>query len=114
MGSLLSAGAGASSNSPGSCRRSSERTIDEVWARFHPPNRIVRDWRAEAGFAGEAQFVETVSISGRDLVDLHLTASTLATIPDDERAAIAERAYPLMEEEYEMRVVTTLYWRRFG
>ena len=51
------------------------------------------------------QFEETVRISGRDLVDLHLTASTPASIPDDERAAIAERAYPLMDDEYDMRVV---------
>jgi hypothetical protein len=56
--------------------------------------------------------VDTVSISGRDLVDLHLTASTPASIPEDERAEIAERAYPLMEATYELRVVTNVYWKR--
>ena len=59
-------------------------------------------------------FEKTVRISGRDLVDLHLTASTPASIPDDERAAIAARAYPLMDDEYDMRVVTELYWKRFA
>ncbi|HVW89257.1 MAG TPA: hypothetical protein VHC01_07295 [Gaiellaceae bacterium] len=32
-------------------------------------------------------------------------------IPDDEREAIACRAYPLMDDVYELRVVTYLYWR---
>lgn len=88
--------------------------IDEVWARFHPPDRAFRDWRTEAGFEGEERFVETVSISGRDLVDLHLTGSTFASISDEDREAIAARAYPLMADRYEMRVATTLLWRRFG
>jgi SAM-dependent methyltransferase len=88
--------------------------LDAVWARFHGRSRDFPDWRAEAGLEDEAHFSETVTISGRDLVDLHMTGSTLATIPDGERAEIAARAYPLMDETYEMRVVTTLLWRRFG
>ena len=52
-------------------------------------------------------------ISGRDLVDLHLTGSTPASVSDEERAAIVERAYPLMDERYDLRVVTALYWKRF-
>jgi hypothetical protein len=57
------------------------------------------------------RFEETVALSGRDLVDLHLTASTPASIPAAEREAIAARAYPLMDASYEIRVVTMLYWR---
>ena len=66
-----------------------------------------------AGLSGPERFVETVRLSGRDLVDLHLTASTPASIPREERAAIAARAYPLMAPEYDLRVVTQLYWRSF-
>lgn len=88
--------------------------LDEVWARFHEPGRTFSDWQPAAGLAGPAEFVDIVTIAGRDLVDLHLTASTPASIPDGERAAIAERAYPLMADEYELRVVTYLYWRRFA
>ena len=51
-------------------------------------------------------------ISGLDLVDLQMTGSTPASISDDERRAIAERAYPLMDDHYEMRVITKLYWRK--
>jgi SAM-dependent methyltransferase len=87
--------------------------MDEVWARFHAPDRTFPDWRTPAGLVGHEEFVETVPISGRDLVDLHLTGSVYATISDDERTAIAERAYPLMDDRYEIRVVTYLSWRRF-
>jgi SAM-dependent methyltransferase len=87
--------------------------LDEIWARFHPAAREFPDWVAIAGLSGPERFVDTVRLSGRDLVDLHLTASTPASIPPNERAAIAARAYPLMESEYELRVVTQLYWRRF-
>jgi len=47
------------------------------------------------------------------LVDLQMTGSTPASLPDDERAAIEARAYPLMDDEYQMRVRTALYWLRF-
>lgn len=90
--------------------------LDEVWSRFHPPREVddFPDWRGAIAADGEERFVEHVRISGRDLVDLHLTGSTLASIPDAEREAIAVRAYPLMEDDYELRVVTTLYWKRFA
>lgn len=87
--------------------------LDGVWARFHGFSRDFPDWRAEASLDDEARFSETVAISGRDLVDLQLTGSTLASISDAERRAIAERAYPLMDGEYELRVATHLHWRRF-
>jgi SAM-dependent methyltransferase len=84
--------------------------LEEVWARFNT-SREFPDWRDVMAPDGSATFVETHIISGRDLVDLHLTASTPASIDDDERAAIAARAYPLMDAEYELRVVTYLYWK---
>ena len=90
--------------------------LDEVWLRFHPPRDVddFPDWRGAIAADGEERFVEHVTISGRDLVDLHLTGSTLASIPGDERDAIAARAYPVMDDEYELRVVTHLYWKRFA
>jgi len=87
--------------------------LDEIWARFHEGPRDFPDWVAIAGLAGPERYVDEVRISGRDLVDLHLTASTPASIDDAERAAIAARAYPLMEPEYDLRVETELYWRTF-
>jgi SAM-dependent methyltransferase len=88
--------------------------LDEIWARFHPPSREFPDWVAIAALSGPERFVDTVRLSGRDLVDLHLTASTPASISPEERAGIAARAYPLMAPAYELRVVTQLYWRRFA
>jgi len=87
--------------------------LDEVWRRFHGGTRAdFPDWRDVVCPDGPVRFENTVRISGRDLVDLHLTGSTPASIPDDERAAIADRAYPLMDDAYELRVVTELYWSR--
>jgi SAM-dependent methyltransferase len=88
--------------------------LDAVWARFHEPGRTFPDWREVLAADGDVELVETVRISGRDLVDLHLTGSTPASIPDEERDAIARRAYPLMDAWYDMRVLTHLYWRRFA
>jgi SAM-dependent methyltransferase len=88
--------------------------LDGVWRRFHGGTRDdFPDWRDTVRPEGPVRFEELVAISGRDLVDLQLTGSTPASIPDEERAAIAERAYALMEDAYEMRVVTELYWVRF-
>jgi SAM-dependent methyltransferase len=89
--------------------------LEEIWRRFHGNGTRddFPDWRDTVKPHGPARFEEAVRISGRDLVDLHLTASTPASIPVEERAAIAARAYPLMDEWYEMRVVTELYWVRF-
>jgi len=90
--------------------------LDVVWERFNGPRRVdsFPDWRGAIDPDGTERFVELVHISGRDLVDLHLTGSTVASIADYERTAIAQRAYPLMEAEYKMRVVTDLYWKRFA
>jgi SAM-dependent methyltransferase len=93
---------------PGLLPRPFSDELDDVWARFHT-GREFRDWTA--GFEGPDRFEETVSISGRDLVDLHLTGSTPASIPAEEREAIASRAYPLMADAYDLRVVTAVYWR---
>jgi SAM-dependent methyltransferase len=87
--------------------------LDAIWARFHSGPRDFPDWVAIARLSGPERFIENVPISGRDLVDLHLTASTPASIDEADRAAIATRAYPLMAPEYDLRVVTQLYWRRF-
>jgi SAM-dependent methyltransferase len=87
--------------------------LDEIWTRFHPAAREFPDWVAIADLSGPERFVDTVRLSGRDLADLHLTASTPASIGEEERAAIAARAYPLMAPAYDLRVVTQLYWRRF-
>jgi SAM-dependent methyltransferase len=89
--------------------------LEEIWARFHTRPRErenFADWRAAMQPDGSETFVDAVPISGRDLVDLHLTASTPASIDDAERVAIAERAYPLMADAYELRVVTYLYWKQ--
>jgi SAM-dependent methyltransferase len=88
--------------------------LETVWACFHHDGRDTqfRDWQAFVQFDASETFVETRRIGGRDLVDLHLTASTPASIDDEEREAIAARAYPLMEDEYDLRVVTYLYWKR--
>ena len=93
---------------PGLLPRPFAAELDAVWARFHADRRFPD---LAAGLEGPVRFEETVPISGRDLVDLHLTASTPASIPDDEREAIAQRAYPLMDDRYDLRVVTALYWR---
>jgi hypothetical protein len=42
----------------------------------------------------------------------HVALSTPASISDDERLAIVERAQSFMDEWYKMRVVTELYWPR--
>ena len=87
--------------------------LDQIWGRFHGPRsrEDFPDWKAVLQPDGSETFVEMHRISGRDLVDLHMTSSTPASIDDDERAAIAERAYPTMDAEYELRVVTYLYWK---
>jgi SAM-dependent methyltransferase len=87
--------------------------LDAIWERFHSGPRDFPDWVAIAKLDGPERFVEVVRMSGRDLVDLNLTASTPASIDDEERTAIAARAYPLMAPTYDLRVVTQLYWRRF-
>ena len=88
--------------------------LDGIWGRFHSGTTRDEfpDWRDTVRPDGSERFVETVRISGRDLVDLHLTGSTPASISDEERAAIAGRAYPLMDEWYDLRVVTQVFWRR--
>lgn len=90
--------------------------LDAIWTRFHgdAAHTDFPDWRDVVDPAGPERFVEHIRISGRDLVDLHLTGSTPASISDGERAEIAARAYPLMEDEYDLRVVTDLYWKRFA
>lgn len=96
---------------PGLLPEAFKAELDEIWARFHPPEREFPDWVAIAGLSGPERFVDTVRISGRDLVDLHMTGSTPASIDTDERAGVAARAYPLMAGDYDLRVVTQLYWR---
>lgn len=98
---------------PGLLPEAFKAELDEIWARFHPPEREFPDWVAIAGLSGPERFVDTVRISGRDLVDLHMTGSTPASIDTDERAGVAARAYPLMAGDYDLRVVTQLYWRTF-
>jgi SAM-dependent methyltransferase len=90
--------------------------LDVVWERFNGSRRVdsFPDWRGAIDPDGTERFVDLVHISGRDLVDLHLTGSTPASISDAERVEIAKRAYPLMEDEYDLRVVTELYWKRFA
>ncbi len=90
--------------------------LDAIWARFHGDSAHTDfpDWHDVVHPEGPERFIEHIRISGRDLVDLHLTGSTPASITDAERAEIATRAYPLMEDEYDLRVVTELYWKRFA
>jgi SAM-dependent methyltransferase len=90
--------------------------LDVVWERFNGSRRLdsFPDWRGAIDPDGTERFVGHVRISGRDLVDLHMTGSTPASIADDERDAIAQRAYPLMDAEYDLRIVTDLYWKRFA
>jgi SAM-dependent methyltransferase len=96
---------------PGLLPQSFQDDIDAVWAGFHGANRVFPDWEEVVQPDGAALFAETLQISGRDLVDLHLTASTPASISHDERRAIAHRAYPLMDDAYDLRVVTYLHWK---
>lgn len=98
---------------PGLVPRSFWADLENVWRRFHGDHarEDFFDWRDAVRPDGSEELVETVRISGRDLVDLHLTASTPASIPDDERAAIAARAYPLMDDAYDLRIVTYVYWK---
>ena len=84
--------------------------LDAVWARFHGDRTEFPDWRDAVEPEGPEQFVETVRISGRDLVDLWLTGSTPASIGAAEREAIAARAYPSFEGEHELEVTTGVYW----
>jgi SAM-dependent methyltransferase len=86
--------------------------LDEVWARFHGANRVFRSWVEAVRPDGPEVFVDTVRMDGRDLVDLWLTGSTPASIAEAERASIAERAYPLLAGEHELRVTTEAYWTR--
>jgi SAM-dependent methyltransferase len=102
---------------PGLMPSSFEEDLAAVWRRFHDDGAVFPDWRdafAESRFEPlrGAAFTAVMRISGRDLVDLNLTGSTQTAIPDDERLAIAERAYPLMKPEYELRVRTHAYWTR--
>jgi len=86
--------------------------LDEIWARFEQLRRPAGDWRRHVQPDGEARYDETTRIAGRDLADLTLTASGPAYLEDAERAAIAERVYPLMEPEYELTVATRVDWKR--
>lgn len=84
--------------------------LDEVWARFHGDRRDFPDWRDAVRPEGPERFVDTVRMAGRDLVDLWLTGSTPASIADEERAAIAARAYPHLDGVHEIEVTTDVYW----
>ncbi|MFL5925338.1 MAG: class I SAM-dependent methyltransferase [Gaiellaceae bacterium] len=102
---------------PGLLPTQLKEDLDRIWARFHAADASFADWRDDvAGTAfgplGHASFDWTARIAGRDLVDLQLTASTPASIDDDQRRAVAERAYPLVEPEYDLTVQTELYWTR--
>jgi hypothetical protein len=94
--------------------------VAEAYARTRPPYPRAA---VELGLGADATvldpegpepFIEHARISGRDLVDLHLTGSTPASLSDAERLEIAKRAYPLMDDEYDLRVVAELYWKRFA
>jgi SAM-dependent methyltransferase len=87
-----------------------KQDLDAVWARFHAPGKTFPDWRDAVHPQGPERFVDTVAIAGRDLVDLWLTGSTPASIPKDERDAIAARAYPAFEGMHEIELTTDVYW----
>jgi SAM-dependent methyltransferase len=87
-----------------------KQDLDAVWARFHAPGKTFPDWRDAVHPQGPERFVDTVAIAGRDLVDLWLTGSTPASIPKDEREAIAARAYPAFEGMHEIELTTDVYW----
>ena len=90
--------------------------LDDIWSRFHASDASFADWRDSVTDPFEPlrheEFDWTTRISGRDLVDLQLTASTPASIASGERQAIAERAYGLVASEYALRVNTHLDWTR--
>lgn len=85
--------------------------LDQLWSRLQDVRHSNDDWQHYVRPDGEAKYEETRRISGRDLVDLALTASGPAYLGDAERAAIAERAYPLMEPEYEQTVTVHVGWK---
>ena len=86
--------------------------LDEIWARFHRPGARGEfpNWRDHIQPQGPERFVDTLLVSGRDLVDLWLTGSTPASIPEEERRAIAARAYPALEGSHELELTTDVYW----
>lgn len=85
--------------------------LDAVWARFHGDRgRAFPDWRDAVRPQGPERFVDTVRMSGRDLVDLWLTGSTPASIPAEEREAVAARAYAALDGMHEVEVTTDVYW----
>ena len=73
--------AGARSSSRGCCRRRSGRSSTRSGGASTARRGDFPDWRDIVQPEGPVRFEETVRISGRDLVDLHLTGSTPASIP---------------------------------
>lgn len=95
------------------------RLLTELYERFRRRGPSSDAWRDEFGRSAfgpleRASFEERLVISGCDLTDLELTRSSAAMVTDDERAALAELIYPLMEPSYELTVVTEVDLTRLG
>jgi SAM-dependent methyltransferase len=93
------------------------KEFEDVFERYHGPDPVFPDWRDAAarslfGPMGEAEYTQTLRLSGRDYADLWLTSSVPASLVHEERRAIAERAYPLMDDEYVVEMPTQVYWMR--
>jgi SAM-dependent methyltransferase len=91
--------------------------LTDLFHRFRgagPPPGAWREDIAGSRFVAleHASFAETLVVSGRELADLELTRSSPAALDDEERAALAERIYPLMAEQYALTVVTDVDWAR--
>jgi ubiquinone/menaquinone biosynthesis C-methylase UbiE len=91
--------------------------LTELFLRFRATGPESGAWREDIasspfGVLEHASFSERLVLSGRELADLELTRSSPAALDDEERAALAERIYPLMAAEYTLTVVTDVDWTR--
>jgi hypothetical protein len=60
----------------------------------------------------EEEFVRSELLSGREVVDLFTTTSSIASLAPGERDAVKRTLLPLLEATYRLRIVTALHWTR--
>jgi hypothetical protein len=60
----------------------------------------------------EEEFVRSELLSGREVVDLFTTTSSIASLAPGERDAVKRTLVPLLGATYRLRIVTALHWTR--
>jgi SAM-dependent methyltransferase len=60
----------------------------------------------------EEEFVRSELLSGREVVDLFTTTSSIASLAPGERDAVKQTLLPLLGATYRLRIVTALHWTR--